>query len=270
MLPTTPLIECLPRLIGHRGAAASAPENTLAGLRKAHADGATWVEFDVKLTADGVPILMHDDRLGRTTNGEGRVAETAADMIATLDAGGWFGAEFAGELVPTLRAALELAAELGLGINIELKPCPGRAKETADVALTMVGEVWPDTLPEPLVSSFDQTALAAARAIKPNLPRGFLCTRVPRNWPALLERFACQTLNVSNRWISSKHIERALAVDVPVLVYTVNDPKRARKLLSAGVTSIFTDEVGKMVDVAKARSAAADLVADRAEKRLRA
>ena len=122
-------------VIGHRGAAAAAPENTLASLRKAKELGASWVEFDVKLTRDGVPILMHDERLERTTNGRGEVAQATLAELQELDAGGWFGPAFRGERVPTFEAALGLCAELGLGINVEIKPCPGREAETARVAV---------------------------------------------------------------------------------------------------------------------------------------
>ena len=115
----------LPRVIGHRGAAAAAPENTLVSLQKAKELGASWVEFDVKLTRDGVPILMHDERLERTTDGRGEVALTTLNDLQKLDAGGWFGPAFRGEPVPTLEAALALCAELGLGINVEIKPVRG-------------------------------------------------------------------------------------------------------------------------------------------------
>ncbi len=243
MLSASPLNIRLPGLIGHRGAAATAPENTLVSLKRAHQEGATWVEFDVKLTADAVPILMHDDRLGRTTNGRGKVAKISSEDLAMLDAGSWFGPEFAGERVPTLRAALELCADLGMGINIELKPCRGRALETARAASNLVDEIWPDKLPQPLFSSFDRPSLEALKAMNPDAPIGFLCTRVPRNWRDVIARLGCSTINVSNRWIRQKHIEAARAEGVPVLIYTVNDPARAKKLLDAGVTSVFTDNV---------------------------
>jgi len=136
----------LPPVIGHRGTANLAPENTLAGIRRAQEEGAGWVEFDVKLTSDGIPILMHDDRLGRTTNGKGKVALASLKDIQALDAGSWFAPEFAGERVPTLRATLELCIELGLGINVELKPCPGREQETAEIALQTLVDAWPGHL----------------------------------------------------------------------------------------------------------------------------
>ncbi|HET6220602.1 MAG TPA: glycerophosphodiester phosphodiesterase family protein, partial [Dongiaceae bacterium] len=104
----------LPRVIGHRGAAAYAPENTLEGLREAARRGAGWVEFDAKLTGDGVVVLMHDDTLDRTTDGTGPVAETSYAEISHLDAGAWFGPAWRGARVPTLADALALLVELDL------------------------------------------------------------------------------------------------------------------------------------------------------------
>jgi len=240
----------LPPIIGHRGSADLAPENTLAGIRRAHEEGAVFVEFDVKLTADNVPILMHDDKLNRTTDGKGKVAKTTLSEIQALDAGAWFGADFKGERVPTFQATLELCIELGLGINVELKPCPGRDEETAEIALNLLKEVWPNhlNLPVPLISSFDQPALAAAQRFAPDLPRGCLLTRVSGSWRTVFEQYSCTTLNLSNRWVRPKHVEAATAIGAPVLVYTVNDPKRAKTLWEMGVTSIFTDRVDLMVE----------------------
>jgi len=247
----------LPKVIGHRGAAASAPENTLASLRQAHVEGASWVEFDVKLTADNVPVLIHDDSLSRTTNGKGKVAKTTLEDLQLLDAGGWFGTSFKGERVPTLRAALELCADLGLGINVELKPCPGRAEQTAKITSAMLDECWPDNLPQPLFSSFDRPSLLTIQAIKPEADCGFLCTRIPKHWPDAMARYGCTTLNVNHRWIRQRHIDAATAEDVPVLAYTVNDPKRAKKLIEAGVASVFTDNVRAVMAVIDASAAAA-------------
>lgn len=245
----------LPPIIGHRGTAGLAPENTLAGIRRAHEEGASFVEFDVKLTADNIPILMHDDRLGRTTDGKGKVATKILSEIQALDAGSWFARDFTGERVPTLRATLELCVELGLGVNVELKPCPGREEETARITLRIVEEAWPKnlSLPPPLISSFDRQALAAAQATAPKLARGCLLTRVPGSWKATVQKYACSTLNVSDRWIRQKHIDAAREEGIPVLVYTVNDPTRAATLWEMGVTSIFTDRVDLMVAARQGR-----------------
>src|SRR5436305_7516995 len=106
----------LPKVIGHRGAMAYAAENTLPSFREASRRGASWVEIDVKLTADGVPIVMHDASLKRTTGLDRLVAETRRADLPTA--------------VPTFEAAINCFGELGLGCNVEIKPCEGREAET--------------------------------------------------------------------------------------------------------------------------------------------
>ncbi len=231
----------LPRVIGHRGAAGLAPENTLAGLRKAAELGCGMVEVDVKLTRDGVPILMHDDRLDRTTDGTGAVRNLDWPAIAGLDAGCWFGSAFAGERVPTLAQALALAAGLGLAINLEIKPCPGRERETALVALAQAAALWPADQPPPLVSSFDLESLTAAQEIAPGWPRGYLIWRRPRNWRAVAERLGAATINISQRRSSPARIADYRSLGLPVLAYTVNDAARALTLFGQGVAAVFTD-----------------------------
>ena len=131
----------LPRVIGHRGAAAYAPENTLAGFRKAKALGCHWVEFDVRLTGDSQPVLLHDDRLERTTNGRGGISGLQLAAVRRYDAGNWFHSSFAGERVPTLEEALLLLAELGLGANVELKAVRGREAATGAVVGELLGDL---------------------------------------------------------------------------------------------------------------------------------
>ena len=238
----------LPPLIGHRGAAAAAPENTLASIRRARQLGASWVEFDVKLTREGVPILMHDDRLERTTSGRGCVADHTLAAIRELDAGGWFAPAFDGEPVPTLEEALAACAEIGLGINLEIKPCPGRDQETAHAVLDIVQAHGAADLPPLLISSFAHGCLAVARERAPDVPRGYLCSRLPRDWAAELEHYGCATLHTDHRRIRGAQLAELRAAGVPVLLYTVNDPRRVRKLLELGVTAVFTDRVGEALD----------------------
>src|SRR5262245_47829973 len=121
-----------PRVLAHRGGGTLAPENTLAGLRAAAGHGFRGVEFDAKLTRDGVAVLMHDETLDRTTNGRGPVAQTDWAALKRLDAGRWCNRRFAGETVPTLTAALRMCADLGLWPNVEIKACPGRETETGE------------------------------------------------------------------------------------------------------------------------------------------
>jgi glycerophosphoryl diester phosphodiesterase len=237
----------LPRVIGHRGAAAVAPENTLASLRRAKELGAAWVEFDVMLTRDGAAVLMHDERLGRTTDGRGEVARIALAELQQLDAGAWFDPSFAGERVPTLADALALCGALGLGINVEIKPCPGREAETARVAVETLLEHWPEDRPAPLISSFAPVCLAVARDLAPAMPRGYLAGRLPARWQEQLETYGCSTLHLNDRRTSARQRAAVLAAGVPLVLYTVNDPRRARELLETGVAALFTDRVGEVL-----------------------
>ena len=109
----------LPPVTSHRGARGHAPENTMAGMRKAVELGARWIEFDVKLTADDEPVLFHDDTVNRTTDGKGPVARMTLEEIRKLDAGRWFSPDFAGEPVPTLAEAMDYLAATGIGANVD-------------------------------------------------------------------------------------------------------------------------------------------------------
>ena len=234
----------LPKVIGHRGAAARAPENTLAGLRAASQLGVRMVEFDVQLSRDRVPVLMHDRTVDRTTDGAGPVAEFEARALARLNAGGWFSSSFAGETVPTLADALGLCVELGLAANIELKldgetPTAGQAGARIAAA---AAALWPGDRPPPLLSSFSRAALSGAAKVMPDWPRGCLLWRAPSGWRGWAEGVGAATLNVSRRDDPHGSHDAFLAAGRPVLAYTVNDPVEAQALFAKGFVGVFSDE----------------------------
>ncbi|MCW5773029.1 MAG: glycerophosphodiester phosphodiesterase [Rhodospirillaceae bacterium] len=231
----------LPRLIGHRGAAAYAPENTLASIRKAATLGARWVEFDVRLTADDDLVLMHDETAERTTGMRARVRDLTAAALAALDAGSWFGGDFAGERVPNLAAAIDLLRALGVGANIEIKSAPAEAAATAAVLARLLAAHWPAALPPPLISSFEVAALEAMQAAAPDWPRGLLLQRLGDGWRGLADRLGAATLNLDHRPLDAATVAAARESGRPVLCYTVNDAGRARDLFAWGVTGVFTD-----------------------------
>ncbi len=231
----------VPPVIGHRGAAAHAPENTLAGLRRARALGCRWVEFDVRLTGDGELVLLHDERLERTTNGRGKIQAQSLAMIRRCDAGGWFGPSFAGETVPTLAEAIEALAELGLGANIEIKAARGRAAATGAAAADLLLRRWPRELPAPLISSFLGEALTAARDHAPAIACGWLVGAVPPDWRGRAERFGCVAIHADHRRLRPAIVAEIRQSGYSVLSYTVNDAARARELFAWGVASVFSD-----------------------------
>ncbi len=242
-------------VIAHRGASADAPENTLAALRAAATAGATWVEFDVKLSRDGHCILLHDDLLNRTTDGRGEVAHYDLDELRRLDAGSWFGRRFRGERVPTLEEALALCVELDLDINLEIKPCPGRQHETAISVVEELRRHWPAGRPWPLISSFAIASLEEIRKLAPEMPHGLLIGRPTRRALGMLDRLACSTLHCDAKWVSADLVRHLTERGRPLLCYTVNDASRALRLLEMGVRAVFTDRPQMAAEALAARDA---------------
>lgn len=231
----------LPFAVGHRGAAGLAPENTLAGFRRAAQEGVTWVEFDVRLSGDGVPVVFHDDTLERTTNGHGKSSETPYAELAKLDAGSWFSEDFAGEPVPAFSDVIRLLADLGMSANVEIKPAPGEAEATAVAVCALIRDVWPSTIAPPLLSSFDKRALLAAKTAAPEIARAMIFYKLPRNWKSVVEKLGCGAVHLSNRFITKGAVDAVLAEGMPARVFTVNKAPRARELQAMGVSSVFTD-----------------------------
>lgn len=244
----------LPPVIGHRGAAGRAPENTLAGLRCARQFGCSWVEFDVRLTADGIAVLCHDPTLERTTDGSGPLSALPFTAVRECDAGIRFGASFAGERVPMLEEALLLCAELDLGANIELKADKGRdyalAKTVAETLERVRGRIGPV-----LVSSFHPAGLHVLGR-DPEPPLGILFRIVMRGWAELAERFDCAMIGADHRRLRPRRVAEIRAAGYQLAAFTVNDPARARVLYDWGVTSVFSD-VPDMIINASANHVAA-------------
>lgn len=224
----------LPPIIGHRGAAGLAPENTLASFQTAAALGCRMVEFDVRLSADGVPVVFHDATLERRTDGRGAVGAHTLEQLRRLDAGG-------GEAIPTLAEALRLCLDLGLMVNIEIKPDPGVERPTAQAALARARDLWPADRPTPLVSSFSAAALAAAAEAAPHWPRGLLVETVPPDWRERAAASGCIAVHASHAELAAATVGEIKHAGYAVLAYTVNSRARAETLWRWGVASVFTD-----------------------------
>lgn len=217
----------LPKVIGHRGAAAYAPENTLDSFREAHRRGATWVEIDVKLTSDSVPILMHDASLKRTTGVDRLVAETAAkDLPAS---------------VPTFEAAIACFRELGVGCNVEIKPCEGRAAETARITVETLRRCWPKQLPAPLLSSFVDVSLATALDVAPEFDRAILLGEIGDDWLSRTEAVAAKGVNTNGKKLTAPRAVEVRKAGYALSVYTINEGDVARALVGMGVDCVITD-----------------------------
>ena len=242
----------LPKIIGHRGVRGYAPENTLVGFHTAADMGLEWVEFDVKLTKDSVPIVFHDDNFQRITGLDAKVADHTYADIKEMDAGRYFADSFIGEPIPTLEQVLEVCIERGLGVNIEIKPCPGREVETAEAALDYASRIWPDDMPQPLISSFKYPCLETALDMAPNWPRGFLIDESGErddNWQKMLEYLNPSTIHCNGNAVNNEDMAAYLEYELPILAYTINDGRRAIELFDMGVSSVFSDVPDVIEDI---------------------
>lgn len=236
----------LPRLFAHRCGGALAPENTLAGLVVAARLGCRAVEFDVMLSGDGTPWLIHDETLERTTDGSGSVAASPDALLAQLDAGSRQHRAFAGEPLPTLAAAAALCRSLGLHANVEIKPAAGFEAVTGEVVARAIGELWREA-PAPLVSSFSAEALAAARRVSPQLPLGCLWTQPPADWRRQFDAVQAFSVHCAADTLSDDFLAAAAAIGAPVLCYTVNDAAQASALWRRGVRALFSDRPERLL-----------------------
>ncbi|HWV17155.1 MAG TPA: glycerophosphodiester phosphodiesterase [Rhodocyclaceae bacterium] len=228
-----------PRLIAHRCGGALAPENTLAGLRIAARLGVKAVEFDAMLSRDGVPVLVHDETLERTTNGRGRVAETSAADLGALDAGVRHHRAYAGEPVPTLAAALALCDELQLAVNLEIKPSAGQDVLTGHAVTALAGARVPRA--GLILSSFSAVALAAAAEMAPELSRALLVETLPADWAQQLRQQGCIALHAEAQTLDHDLARAVVAAGVPLACYTVNRRCEADALFALGVAAVFSD-----------------------------
>lgn len=223
-----------PFLWAHRGVSCEAPENTMAAFRLAEGAGADGIECDVQLTRDGIPVLLHDDTIRRTSSGRGAVAEMSLAELRRFDFGGWFGRDFSGESIPTLENLLAWAGDR-LWLNLELKQA-----DTGRATLELLEEFRHAKV---IISSFDWEVLATVRSYSPDLPLAVLVDRRP--WQAALEMvrsLGAVSLNPSVRRVTRPLLAACRAEGVPLIPYTVNDPDRFLALVGRGVGGVFTND----------------------------
>ena len=240
-----------PRWIAHRGAGKLAPENTLAAVRLGAGHGYRMFECDVKLSSDGVPFLLHDSDLKRTTDAKTRLpsgsSPVAGDhpwgVLALLDAGSWHSTAYAGEPLPTLDAIAALCLATPMMVNLEIKPTPGTERHTGEVVARHVQRLWADSPVKPLLTSFDVPALEGAQAAEPSLPRGLLLDAMRADWLDIAATLGCQAVICNYRLWNAQTVAQAQAAGLRTLSYTVNDAAVAQRLIDWGTDGIITDRV---------------------------
>jgi glycerophosphoryl diester phosphodiesterase len=236
-----------PLWIAHRGAGKLAPENTLAAFRLGAQHGYRAFECDVKLSRDGVPFLLHDDTLERTSNASGVAGDRPWSELSQLDAGSWHSRTFAGEPLAGLAAIAAYCLRNRHALNIEIKPSPGHERKTGEIVAREAARLWAGHAVPPLLSSFKPDSLDGAMAGAPELPRALL---VETLWDGWLERalsLACVAVVANHKLFDRALVDRLHGSGLRALAYTVNDDASAKQLLALGLDGLITDAVDRFV-----------------------
>lgn len=234
----------VPAIVAHRGYSSVAPENTLAAMAAGARTGAEWVEIDVATSADGVPYVLHDDTVDRTTDGTGALPTLESSVLDKLDAGSWFSPAFAGQPLPRFSAALDEFVRGASDLLLEIK-----GPETREELERIIGMVRErGLLGRVLLQSFDEQALRDARAIEPSLRLGLLRSQIDEDPVATARAFGVVAYNPSWNALAprAEEIERLNAAGVAVMPYTVDDPATWATMLDAGVDGIITNRAGSL------------------------
>ena len=196
------------------------------------------------LTKDLVPVVVHDEQLGRTVAGSGKVCELPAAQLVQLDAGSWFGSDYAGAHVPTFVQVLDFCTRRAIWMNIEIKPAAGFEEITGKIVAEVTRDFYQNTnFTQPLFSSFSMDALAAAQKFAPHIARGALFDQIPADWLAQVKKLNAVSLHTNQRTLTGGMAQKIKQAGLGLCCYTVNDPNRARELLAVGVDALFTDNL---------------------------
>ena len=237
----------VPKIIAHRGASGSAPENTEAAFRRAAEMGATWIETDCMLNIEGAIILHHDDTAERLTGDNRAISEMSLLDIKSLDAGLKFDSAFVGETIMTLDELIGLLREIRLGVNLEIKPAPGFELETARRIANRLAIGWPESLPKPVISSFSFEALKLSKELAPQYEHAMLWDKIPEAWETKLQTLGATAVHCNADYLQESTAKAVVAAGYPLRCYTVNESNMADKLFGWGASSIFTDHPDRFI-----------------------
>lgn len=245
-----------PQVIAHRGASGAAPENTLAAFRLALEQGADVIETDVHASADGVPVLLHDVTLERTSNGKGNLMDKSLSELRALDAGSWFGPAFAGEALPSLEDALKLINGKAIFL-IEIKHgpkgmiYPGLEAAVADLIRRYDAVKWC------IIQSFEPEVIDNMQRVAPELVCHKLIVSPRRYWPGYfdgkmrkgnpLDAQHVRAVNPNHRALYKAFIRQAHARKLEVHTWTVNSEADMQRCIELGVDGIITNYPDRLI-----------------------
>lgn len=232
-----------PFWIAHRGAGTLAPENTQAAFECGASLGFAMFECDVQISADGVPFLLHDGDLSRTTNGKGCAADRSWAHLQSLDAGAWHSSAHRGLGLWRLDQLADWGIRKGLAFNLEIKHAPAQDSICGAAVARAAKTLWSGSTPPPMLSSFSVAALHAAREAAPSVPRAWLLAPAnPPDWQ-IARDLGCAAVVLHHSLCSANVIQQAHTLGLRAWAYTVNDEERAKQLQQMGIDGIITDEV---------------------------
>lgn len=230
--------------IAHRGASAYAPENTMAAFTKGIEMGADYIEIDVQMSKDHIPVIIHDTTLDRTTNGTGKVSDYTLKELKALDAGSWFGDEYTGETIPTFEEFLvEFGGKINILIELKYPELHQGIEEQVANALRYHNLVKPDSI-EIIIQSFNHESIKKSKELLPEVPHGVL---IGKGWRKItsqqLEEFAAYAdyFNPSFNIVTAELVELVHLTNMTMYAYTVRNQSEAGRLYSLGVDGIITD-----------------------------
>ncbi|MGO2104763.1 MAG: glycerophosphodiester phosphodiesterase family protein [Proteus vulgaris] len=229
------------KIAAHRGFSGKAPENTLAAFKMAIDFGCEWIETDVQLTADYVPVLIHDKTVNRCTNGQGAVRFHTLDDLHHLDAGSWFSSLYQGEKIPSLRQGLQLIKRSGTKLNIELKTWPDDDIERLCLAVSDMIKSADIPNEQILFSSFDTQALIVMKRYLPFIRRGQLWDEIPANALEILKAIDGFSVHCNYKYLAQEQAQWLKQAGYEIYCYTPNDPEEVKDFEQWGVDMLITD-----------------------------
>ncbi len=217
------------KVIGHRGARGYSPENTIASFEKALMLGCEWIEFDVRVL-EGIPIVIHDETVERTSNGVGSLTALGLAKVRSLDFGG-------GQTIPLLSEVLERFRGR-IGLQIEIKGHTGEEEICRVIKDSLTGGFQPDDL---LISAFDHRLLSRIKALLPGVRLGALTYGIPYDLAKCGQVLGCYSVHISREYATTEFVTDIKKKGLRAFCYTVNERTEAESLFQLGVDGVFSD-----------------------------
>jgi len=227
------------KIFAHRGTSKHAPENTMAAFSLAYQQGADGIETDVHLTKDHVPVLMHDERINRTTNGTGYIKNHTFNQLKDLDAGSWFSPEFIGSRIISLDEFLEWIQDKPLYLNIELKNNKIDYNHLEHIVYDRIAHYH--LLHRTTLSTFNPKSVKRLKHMNRNIGVALLISKRYKNLVSAAKDLGANAIHIKYRLLNQLLVDRSHQENMAIRVYTVNKPKSMMRSFSMGCDGIFTD-----------------------------